>query len=301
MAKTTTSQLFVKPLQFVVETTEGTTPTASPSFTVCPPVKSLSIKKDGGYVDVAQIGPEDLAALVQGQQSFESQVVFYLSNTGTDEAFIGRAITAANYGTPSGTISETFTILFSYYLNGTENYVLMKGTRAKSASIKLAIGAAHEITIDYIHTSITTPNTSHGLTTPTLISAFNSGVIQHWLDGGASPVSIIGASIDCTEFNCTINRNTSPDYTIGTANPHSSQPHGRRISGDFKHLHTATTQEGNFTTPTTGTITTVLDTGNVTLTISNAALVTIGRENGADDTEATVESIGFRGLSCTFA
>lgn len=288
----------------MVETTEGTTPTASPVFIVCPPVKSLSIKKDGGYVDVAQVGPEDLAKLVQGQQSFESQVVFYASATSTDEAFFQRAIQAANYTTPTGTISESYSILFSFYLNGTtENFTLMKGTRAKSVSIKMTIGSPHEITIDYVHTNIITPITTAnaGLTTPTLVSTFNAGAIHDWLSGGVTPITVIGAVLDATEFNVTINRNTSVDYTLGNVNPHSSQPHGRRISGDLKNLYTVITQETNFTTPTGGTILAVLSTGVSTLTISTASLVTISRDYGADDTEATVEAIGFKGISCTYA
>jgi len=236
--------------------------------------------------------------------SYESSITFYASSTSTDEAFFQRAIQAANFGTPAGTVSETFSMLYSINLNGTtENFILLKGSRAKSVSIKMSVGQPHEITIDFVHTSIITPisTANAGLTTPTFVTAFNAGTIHDWLSGGVSPVSIIGATIDCTEFNCTINRNTSPDYTLGTANPHSSQPHGRRISGDFKNLYTVVTQETNYMTPTSGTITAVLSTGVSTLTISNASLVTLGRDSGADDTEATVEAIGFKGLSCTYA
>ena len=179
----------------------------------------------------------------------------------------------------------------------------MKGSRPKSVSIKMAVGSPHEITIDYVHTNIITPITTAnaGLTTPTLVTTFNAGTIHDWLSGGASPISLVSVTLDCTEFNCTINRNTSPDYALGTANPFSSQPHGRRISGDLKNLYTVVTNETNYTTPTAGTITAVLSTGVSTLTISNASLVTYSRDYGADDTEATVESIGFKGLSVTYA
>ena len=304
MPITTTVQLFRKPLQYVVEATEGVTPVASPVFTVCPAVKSLSIKKDGNYVDVAQVGPEDLAKLVQGEQSAESSITFYASSTSTDEAFFQRAIQAANFGTPAGTISETFSMLFSFYLNGTtENFVLMKGTRAKSVSIKAAVGKPHEITIDYVHTTIIKPisTANAGLTTPTFVTTFNAGTIHDWLSGGISPVAVIGSTLDCVEFNCTINRNTSPDYVLGTVTPFSSQAHGRRISGDLKNLYTIVTQEGNYETPTTGTITFVLSTGVSTLTISTSSIITVSRDYGADDTEATVEQLGYKGISCTYA
>jgi len=303
MPITTTAQLFKKPLQFVAETTEGTTPTASPAFTICPPVKSLSIKKDGGYVDVAQVGPEDLAKIVQGLQSYETSITFYASSTSTDEAFFQRAIQAANFGTPAGTISATFSMAFSFYLNNVENYVLLKGSRAKNVSIKMALGKPHEITIDYVHMDIIKPITTAdaGLTTPTWITAFNAGTIHDWLSGGVSPVALIGVTLDCTEFNCTINRNTTVDYALGTATPYSSQPHGRRISGDCKNLYTVVTNETTFRTPTTGTITAVLSTGVSTLTISTSSIMSLGIDYGADDTEATVEQLGFKGVSCTYA
>jgi len=252
---------------------------------------------------VAQLGPEDLAKLVEGMRSFESSITFFSSSTATDEAFFQRCIQAANYGTPAGTISETFTIAFSYYINGTEFYVLMKGTRAKSVAIKAALGSAHEITVDFVHMDIIKPisTADAGLTTPVWITVFNAGTIHDWLSGGTTPVTVIGTVIDATEFGCTINRNSAPDYTLGNPKPHSTQPHGRRISGDFKHLHTAVTMETNYETPTSGTILFVLATGISTLTISNASLKSLGRDAGADDTEATVEDIGYGSLSCTYA
>ena len=301
MAITTTVQLLKKPLQFLAETTEGTTPGAG-TATVCPPVKSISIKKDGNYVDVAQVGPEDLAKLVQGEQSFESSVTFYASSTSTDEAFFQRAIQAANFGTPAGTISETFSMWFTFYLNGTtENIVIFKGTRSKNVSIKGAVGKPHEITIDFVHTNITKPVAGSTPAGVTSVTTFNAGTIHDWLSGGVSPVAVIGSTLDCVEFNCTINRNTSADYVLGTVTPFSSQSHGRRISGDLKNLYTVVTQEGNYDTPTTGTITFVLSTGVSTLTVSTSSIITVSRDYGADDTEATVEQLGYKGLSCTYA
>jgi len=303
MAISTTSHLWKKPLQFVVETTEGTTPTASPVFTVCPPVKSLSIKKDGGFVDAAQIGVEDLAKVIEGLRTFETSITFYPTATTTDEAFFQRAIQASNPGTPAGTISETHSMLYSFYLNNVENFVLLKGSRAKSVSIKMAMGQPHEITIEFVHMDIIKPisTANAGLTTPTFVTTFNAGAVHDWLSGGATPVSLISQTLDCTEFNCTINRNTTQDHILGAAGPHSSQPHGRRISGDCKNLYTIVTAETSFRAPTQGTITAVLSTGVSTLTITNAYITSLGVDYGADDTEATVEALGFKGVACTYA
>jgi hypothetical protein len=122
MAKTSSGQLFVKLPQLVAESTEGTTPTASPTFTSLGAVQSLGFNIDGNFVDISQIGVEDLIAILQGQQVFESSIKLHLINS----TFIKRIMNAANYASPSGLISETFSLLFSVYLDGTENYVIMK-------------------------------------------------------------------------------------------------------------------------------------------------------------------------------
>ena len=70
MVSTTSPVLFVKHPQWVAEATEGTTPTASPTFTSLGAVKSAAIKINGNFVDVAQLGAEDLITIVQGQQDY---------------------------------------------------------------------------------------------------------------------------------------------------------------------------------------------------------------------------------------
>ena len=126
--KATSDQLFVKLPQTVAEATEGTTPTASPSFTTCGAVQSLGLNIDGNYVDVAMLGQEDLIDILQGNNVYESSMRLHLVNS----TFLKWAVNAANYGTPTGTISESRSLLWSIYLNGTENFVIMKGTSPKS-------------------------------------------------------------------------------------------------------------------------------------------------------------------------
>src|SRR3990167_6188980 len=171
MVVTASSVLFVKHPQWVAESTEGTTPTASPSFTSLGAVKSMAIKINGNFVDVAQLGSEDLITTVQGQQDYETQ--FKLSTVNAT-GIIARLIGAANYATPSGLINETISILASIYVNGTETFILCKGSRIKEGSITMDIGKETEITVSFTHTTIITPASSHGLTTPTF-AALPSG------------------------------------------------------------------------------------------------------------------------------
>ena len=293
MVSTTSPVLFVKHPQWVAETTEGTTPTASPSFTSLGAVKTASIKINGNFVDVAQLGAEDLITIVQGQQEYETSFTLSAVNA---TSIIARLIGAYNYATPSGLINETISIIFSIYLNGTENYILCKGSRIKEGSISWDIGKETEITVSFVHTSISTPSSSHGLTTPTFAS-LPSGAVYDWLAGGATPVSWNASGILCKKFTLNIARNSKADYTLGNLDPHSSQAHGRRISGDFTTLWTNTTLETDFKAGTARTLAIVLKTSVSTITITGAKIVDYSRDGDIGSDEAVVENCTFRGLS----
>jgi hypothetical protein len=300
MAKTSSGQLFVKLPQLVAESTEGTTPTASPTFTSLGAVQSLGFNIDGNFVDISQIGVEDLIAILQGQQVFESSIKLHLINS----TFIKRIMNAANYASPSGLISETFSLLFSVYLDGTENYVIMKGTRGKNITLSCEVGQPIECTVDFVHTDITTPASAHGLTTPAFASA-PSGPVWGWLDGGTSPVTYGGTAIDAKSISLSINRNTNPDHTLGNLKPHSSQPHGRRIGGDVTGLWTGTvlanskSLEGLHKVPETSatSLAWVLKSATSTVTVTDAKFVTYRRDADADDAQGQVEQAGIKGTA----
>ena len=293
MVVTTAPVLFVKHPQWVAESTEGTTPTASPSFTSLGAVKSAAIKINGNFVDVAQLGAEDLITMVQGQQDYESQ--FKLSAVNAT-SIIARLIGAYNYATPSGTVNESISIIFSIYLNGTENYILCKGSRIKEGSISMDIGKETEITVSFTHTTITTPSSSHGLTTPTFAS-LPSGAVWDWLAGGTTPLSWNSIGQLCKKATINIARNAKPDYTLGNLDPHSSQTHGRRISGDFTTLWTSSTLETDFKAGTARTLALVIKTGTSTITVTSAKITDYSRDGDIGSDEAIIETCTFRGLS----
>ena len=296
--KTTSSVLVIKPLQYVEESTEGTTPTASPSFTSCGLVSSLSFKIDGKFQDVAQLGAEDLLALVAGGNVYESQVKL----TMTASTFLKYALNAANYGTPTGTISATLSLLFSIYLNGTQNYILLKGSRAKTVTLTAEVGKPIEATIDFVHTSIIQPITTAnaGLTTPTFVTTSATATVWDWLSGGAGNVTWNSSAINAKKFSITVNRNTAPDMILGSVDPYSSQPHARRISGDMTVLWTTSAGsvlETDFRARTARTLAIVLKSTTSTLTVSGAQLTDRNLDMGADDSDAIVEDWKFKGLS----
>lgn len=295
MVVTTSPTLFVKHPQWVAESTEGTTPTSSPSFTSLGAVKSMAIKINGNFVDVAQLGSEDLITIVQGQQDYETQFKLSMVNA---TGIMARLIGAQNYATPSGLINETISILASIYVNGTETFILCKGSRIKEGSISMDIGKETELSVTFTHTTIITPITTAnaGLTTPSYAS-LPSGAVYDWLAGGTTPVSWNASGILCKKITINIARNSKPDYTLGNSDPHSSQAHGRRISGDFTTLWTNTTLETDFKAGTARTLAIVIKTAVSTITCTGTKITDYARDGDIGSDEAVVEQCTFRCLS----
>lgn len=297
MPKTSSAQLYIKLPQFVAETTEGTTPTASPTFTSMGSVTSFGIKKGNNLIEVGQVGQEDLLGLATGLTTFEFQVKFQLVNS----TFLKRCINAANYVTPAGTISESFSVIWSQYLDGVENFFFAKGSRCKDTTLNFETGKPIEVTSSFETMNVTKPSTSHGLTTPSFASN-PTGPVWDWLSGGANPVSWNSIALNCKKFSVTVNRNTKPDHTLGNTSPFSTQPHARRIGGDFNNLHTATeatTLETDSNAQTARTLAAVLKSAVSTLTVSNTIIDNYSRDDGADDTDAAIETVAYKALTCT--
>lgn len=293
-ARATSAQQVIKPWQWAVETTEGTTP-AAPAFTAVP-VENLAFRIDGGFVDVGQIGPEDLLTIAQGPQTYESSVKLWLNSA----TYLDYAVEAVNWATPAGTIAQTLTHLYSIYLAGTENYLLFKGSRARSASITLAVGRPVEATIDWVHTAITAPAAAHGLTTPTFAPAPTDTAIWTWASGGTNPVSWNGAGIKAQNVTININRNTEVEHTLGNPDPYASLPHQRGISGTMACIWTDTTMEADFRAATPRTLGIVLKTGVATLTLTNTTITGYKRTDlAAGSTDMIKEEIDFRATGIT--
>ncbi len=296
MVVSSSSQLVIDTLGYTEETTEGTTPTASPTFTAIGPVSSFSIKKDNQFIDVSQIGPEDLITLVQGPNQYE----FSIKYAPTNSTFLQYGINAANSATPTGTISKSVSIALSFYLNGTKNYILLKGCRCKSATLSAEVGKPLEVSMEFVTLSITVPfsTANAGLTTPTFATT-PTGAVWDWISGTTSPVTWNSSAINCKKFSITVARNTKVDYVLGNLTGFSSQPHGRRISGDLTNILTDTTIETDYAAGTARTLAFILKDSVSTLTVTSAKVTTYSVDRDSDSDEATVELCGFRALSCT--
>lgn len=285
----TAVQLFSHPIQFLEETTEGTTP-ATGAWTAVGASSTLSIDIDGQHVDISQIGPEDIHSIASGQPQWETKMTYQM----VDSSFAKYAVKAANFVTPTGTISKTLSVFFGIYLSGTINYIVLKGSRAKQISMTVEDGKPTVCTIDFVHTSIAIPSTS--VPGGTKVTAFPSGAVFDWLSGGADPLSWNGVAQKATRFSITINRNTTVDFVLGTQTGFGSQPHGRRISGDFTVLWISNTLETEFQQNQTRTLVMTLSTSPASaLTVQSVKIVRHSKEYDGDSTEALVEVCAYRG------
>ena len=295
MVVSTSSQLFVKPLQYSHEVTEGA-PVAGLTWVNIGAVQSFNYKKDNSLIPIGNIGPEDVIDYVAGPYIRESSVNFQLINS----SFLKRAVNAANYATPTGTVSQTFTMLYSIYLNGTENFIVLLGSRPKSCSITMEVGKVTECSMDLVHTAINIPvTTALGGITSSTFQTFPTGDVWDWLDGGANPISVNSVAQNCIKFTCNIERNTAMDFTLGNTAGFGSQSHARRISGEFTTLWTATTEETLFDASTEHTIAAVLKSATSTLTLSNCEISVLSRDHSADESGATVTTYSYTAESCS--
>jgi len=293
----TTTQLFVKPLQYVEETTEGTTPTSSPTFLAVGASTTLEPTMNGNYIEISQIGPEDLHSLAPGLTTWESTMQYQP----TDVTFITYGINAQNFASPAGTISRTLSLMFSFYLNGVnENYVFLKGTRTKSVSYTKEVGKADVVNFSFVHTTISTPSTSNGLTTPTLVSTFPSGAVFDWTSGGAASLGWNGSK-EAKKVTINIERNTTMEYTLGSTTGYGSAPHGRRIKGSFTVIYTTTSLEADYKANTSRTLTLVCKTAAGTITVTGAKITSYKRSYDAEDTGAIIEECEFEGTAVSVA
>lgn len=290
----TSAHQFAGPVQYIEETTEGITPTTGSTTALS--VKSVSIKKDGQFVDIDQVGTEDLLDIIQGMKKPELQLRVVASGI----AFIKRGFNAQNLGTITGTISATLSIIIPIRLNNIVNYLVFTGCRERQVAVTMDIGKEIEFTIDFV-CKTSAKATTTAPTGLTLTTTFPTAAVFTWTDGGTSPISWNAVAINAKKFTCTVARNTSVDHILGNIDPYGSLPHGRRITGDFTILYTNTTLETDHDAGTKRTLVATFKTGVAVLTLTNTQLKTHSIDYDEGDTEATVVNYSYGAVSCNLA
>jgi hypothetical protein len=295
LAGATSAQQFVKLPQFVEDTTEGTFPSSSPSFTSCGSCTSLDITKNNAVIPIGQVGSEDVLDIAAGTYSYQLSMRAQL----IDSSFAKRFINAVNWATPTGTIAATTSMIYSQYIFGaTENFIKITSARPKRATLELStnspIVATYEMEAMNVAKPITTAN--GGLTTPSFASNPSGAVWVH-TDGGAGPLVWNSIALNLKQISVTFERNTTAEPIIGQNTPYGTLPHLREITGSFTVLYTAqeaTTLETDFDSNASRTMVWTLKSATSTLTFTGAEITNYTRAHAADDANALVEVCQFR-------
>ena len=234
----THSALIEKPIQYVAETTYGTTPTASPSFTAVAIVGEIIPKVDDIEIDVRQIGSH-LKYASAPMVSAAHKYGFTLNIKPFAITFLKYGSEPPNYTTPAGTSAESLSFLLQYkQALGTAalvtHFVLFTGAKCNTLNISVSAEGLVEVSMEWICREIKTPATSHGLTTPTIVdfSGITTAPLSN-VDGGVKPITINAITYAVNNMVINWNNNLIPDPYNGTGLIEALNVGGIVIEGSF--------------------------------------------------------------------
>src|SRR5688572_19374502 len=159
----TTSLKVVKPLQYVVETTRGTTPGA-PTFINAGPIQEFTPNVETNSVNYRMLGSPDLYKVLKTGERFSFDITF----NPIDRNLLSKGINLETDVTHNREQSLTF--LMSQMMNNAgslaEHYIVAKGCTCDETSVEISLEAVN-VSQTWIANDIPIPATAHGLTTPT--------------------------------------------------------------------------------------------------------------------------------------
>lgn len=297
----TTKKDIVKPLQYVEEaantittpTSYGTTPTASPTFVAAGLNTEITLNPDVVHQDVDVLGSEDVVDAVKTGELYTFTTRF----NPTDSVLINYGLVA---GAGTGTIDASLSFVFSEKLDGTENYTFLKGCRPTSTTLSLERGTWN-VDMTWICKEITTPSSSHGLTTPTFVSIPTASPLTH-TDAGSDPFTWNSVATPERRFSTTVTREMSVLSVNGEDKITFAKPTSRRIEFSVDAFVKNTTLMTDFKAKTARAATYKFSSSpSKTLTYSNCVITGYSSARSATTTDAFVESITARAEGLTIA
>ncbi len=201
-----TKRDFVKTLQYVGEgdsvstpSLYGVTPT-DPTFIAVGKVTDLNLQPDIQHQDSDVLGNEDIIDAVKTGELHAFQISFEMRDT----ALIDYAFSPSGGGT--GSIDESLSFMFSEYLNGVENWTVMRGCRPTSCTCTLNMGV-WEASMTFIAQDITVPSATDPWTaeTETLATEPATAAMSH-SGAGADPFTHNAIIYPESRFSTTVTR-----------------------------------------------------------------------------------------------
>jgi hypothetical protein len=290
----TTSLLTQKNLQYVKETTRGTTPT-SPTFVAAGPIQDWSPTLTTNSIDYRMLGSEDIYKVIKTGERYSYDIAYNPIDKVLLEFGINLSGTNNRY--------QSVTMLISQLMNVsgtlTEKYILMKGSQCASTTIDVTLEAVG-VTQTWIPSEITTPATTAGIGTPVYAGAITA---SPWtgINGGANSLTFNASNTTkLRNFSVTIDNNIDEIQPIGSTTVMWAQPTIRDITGTFDVIYEDDNFLADAKTVTARSMSYVLDTtAPTTLTFTDVYLKEYNETISATSTEAKTQSFAWRAKAVT--
>lgn len=277
--------LQTKKLQYVVESTFGTTPASSPSFTSAGEIISVKENTEVAMQRYASIGAEDIYKFLKNGELYSFEVQYQP----IDSALIKRGTQAQGGG--SGTIDDPLSFVYSEDIDGVENYTFYLGARCDQVKVDVNSEAVL-VAQNFLCKDIATPTTSHGLTTPTFANA-NTGSPWTGSDSGSNPFTHNSLNYDTMKFGFTVARNLHAIRPNGETKIKFLVPTIRRITGEFDIIRKNTTLITDAKALTARSASYVLKSAVSTASFTDMVLTALSTSRQATQTEALMDSFKF--------
>lgn len=276
-------------LQFCEELQYAVVPTASPVFTSAGEIESVSETTEVALKRYRGLGSEDVYRHLSNGQLYSFEIAYQPISS----ALIRYGTQAQGGG--AGTIDKSLSFLYSEDIDGVENYVFYKGARCDQVSVEIT-NESVKVSQNFLCKEITTPATSHGLTTPTFAGA-NSVAPWTGADGGSSPFIHNSNSYDVDKFTFTVNRGLEAIRPNGESLVKMLVPTIRTITGEFDVIRKDTALMADCKSLAARAASYVLKAAASTAAFTDMVLVSAATSRQATATEALRDSFRFEAKS----
>jgi hypothetical protein len=221
----TTVHRYQKLMQYVEESTFGTTPTSA-SFVDASIINSTKTTYENATETYRKLGKRQLYKLIKMGVMYPwscsfSPISTTLMRYGTENGI--------NAGTQTGTIDKSLTFVNSIFANSggtlTEYFILRKGCKCDSITVTTTSKGMVTVDMNWLASTITpTTAASGGLTTPTFVASPTTATPWSNLTGGTSKLSLDAVIYPFKSASFTVNNNLDPVDIDGSAAIQALEP-----------------------------------------------------------------------------
>lgn len=272
-------------LQYIEEVTYGVTPASSPTLISAGEIENVNENTELAMKRYRSLGSEDVYEFLKNGTLHSFEVEYQPLNS-----------TLIKYGTQAqgggvGTIDKSLSFLYAEDINDVENFTLYKGCRSDQIAVEI-VNEAVKVAQNFICKEITTPATSHGLTTPVFAGA-NTAAPWTGADGGSNPFTHNSLNYDVDKFKFTVNRALDAIRPNGETLIKFLVPTIRTITGEFDVVRKDTALIADCKALTKRAASYVLKAATSTTTFTDMVLIGVSTSRPATATEALRDAFKF--------